>query len=133
MSRGPHSALESRVAGIARNLGYSVTFEPTHASNRGALAHRLGALMRRHRFVPDLMVEHHGNAVFVECKGSTALIGGIMPFLRFIDEVHATGIICFADGAFQSIPRSIAKIAQDANVRVCSVSEVDAVMRDILG
>ena len=133
MGREPHSNLESGVAGIARSMGYNVTFHPSETPNRGAWAHRISLLMRGHRFVPDLLVEHHGNFVFVECKETPALLGGVMPFLRFIAETHTHGILCFPDGVFHSMPGSIPRFAGEANVRLCPMSEVRKALRDVLG
>ena len=121
-----------KIVEVARELGFKATIEPRVLYNPSPRGRLLGRRPRHRILRPDLVFEHEGRSVVVEVKGSQVLPGGVEQVLAYADALEAKGVICVPDGVIPTIAKSVVRYASGTDVRICSISEVGDVLRQLL-
>lgn len=123
----------NEVANLAREMGYRVTLEPTRIPRRNPWRDGLSSFVRRGRHRPDLLVEHGPSFAIVEVKSRPVLLGGVVQSQKYADHFDAPVVLCVRDDSFSRTPASVKNYAQMQDVRLCPVSEVRGILRELLG
>lgn len=124
------NSMEMRVVEAANDLGYEATVEPNSPP------FRIFGWFRGREFKPDVVVRRQDKSAVVVARSSPAIMYDV--FLT--DQVrqklgtnNAGALICVEDSAFSRVRKSSKEYAEDLNVRLCPLSEVGDVLRELLG
>ena len=115
-----------------RELGYKATQEPTRIPNRSAWQDNLSNLIGGPRYRPDILVENGDKFALVEVKTKPALTGSVIQAQRYAQHFDTKVVLCVPDDVFPQTPESVRDFAQDNDIRLCSQSEIGAVLSEIL-
>ena len=124
--------MTARILEVARELGFRATREPAVSYERSLKRRLLGRRLRHTTMRPDLLIEHEGRLVVVEVKRGQVLPGGVEQVLDYAGALDAKGLICVPDAVIPNIARSVVRYANSTDIRICSISEVEDVLRDLL-
>ena len=122
-----------QVLDAARETGYKVTLEPTRIPNQKFWPDGLVSWVRGRKFRPDILVEHGKRMAIIETKSHPALLGSVIQAHQYGAHFDAASILCVPDDSFLLIPGSVREFAEQANVRLCPLSEVGDALKELLG
>ena len=132
MTQKLESTTTDKIADAARELGYSVTLEPSRSPKQGFWPNGIASLLRSDHHKPDLLVQHGDAFVIVEARSQPVLLGGVMLARRLADRFDAPIVLCIEDDSFPKIPRSVQDYAKELNVRLSPLSDVGDVLTELL-
>ena len=121
------------VVNIAREMGYRVTKEPRRVPHRSPWTGGLSSLVRGGRHRPDLLIENGASFVVVEVKTRPVLLGGVVQSQQYANHFDSPVVLCVPDDSFNKTPDSVKNYARKQNIRLCSVSKVRSVLKEVLG
>lgn len=124
--------MTTRILEVARELGFNVTREPAVPYERSLRRRLLGRGPRPTTISPDLVIEHENRLVVVEVKRGQVLPGAVEQVLDYADALDAKGVVCVPDAVIPNIARSVARYASSTDIRICSISEIEDVLRRLL-
>ena len=124
--------MTSRILEVARELGFNATRERAFSYERGLKHRLLGRRSRPTTMRPDLLLEHEGRLVVIEVKRGQLLPGAVEQVLDYVDALGAKGVICVPDSVIENTARSVTRYANNADIRICSLSEIQDVLRRLL-
>ena len=125
------ASVTEQVADIARKLGYQVTVNPTRVPHWKPWRDGVTSLFRSEKFKPELLVEHQGKFAVVVIRARVILFG-IIETRRMADQAKAGAILCLPDEGFAQVRKSGLEAAEEIDVRLCPLSEVEAALREML-
>ena len=124
--------MTTRILEVAQKLGFSATREPIVSDNRTSGLRLLGLLRHSETMRPDLVIGNAGKVVVVEVNRRQVLPGGVEQVLQYVDALDAKGVICVPDAVLPTIATSVTRFADNADIRICSMSEVGDVLMHLL-
>ena len=127
MARVSESPVEHEVIQVAENIGYEAKIVPD------AIPFRFFGWFRGRQFKPDIVVNHGGQSAIVVLKSRPAMMYDILLTHQARGKEDTGALICVSDSAYPQIKESSKEYAEDLNVRLCPVSEVGDVLRELLG
>ena len=129
MEKVIENSMERRVVEMASNLGYEATIEPY------STPFRIFGWFRGREFRPDVIVKRQDKFAVVVARSSPAIMYDVFltdQMRRKLGTTETGALICVADSAFSRVRKSSREYASDLNVRLCPLSEVGDVLRELL-
>ena len=126
MARVSESPVEYEIIQVANDIGYEATIVPD------ATPFRLFGWFRGRQFKPDIVVKHDGRAAIVVLKSRPAMMYDILLTHQARGKEDTGALICVSDAAYPRIKDSSREYANDLNVRLCPLSGVGDVLKELL-
>jgi hypothetical protein len=126
MAKVAENTMEIQVAEVASDLGYEAIIEPDRTP------FRLFGWFRERQFRPDVVVKHQGRVTIVVTKSRPAMMYDIFLTHQVRRKEDTGAIICVSDAAYHRVRDSSREYANDLNVRLCPLSEVGDVLKELL-
>ena len=121
--------MEMRVMEAASDLGYEATIEPDSPP------FRIFGWFRGREFKPDIVVRRQDKSAVVVTRSSPAIMYEVFltdQVRRKLGSNDTGALICVEDSAFSRVRKSSKDYAEDLNVRLCPLSEVGDVLKELL-
>ena len=125
---------ESIVAQEVRKLGYMVSSDPARIPGRKSWMQTLASFIdENHHIQPDLLVESPDDFVVVEVKVRPLLLGAISQAMQYSQRGRVTVVICVPDEVYDRTPDSVKSYARESRVHLCSLRQLQEVLRELIG
>ena len=110
--------------------GYEVALNPSRIPNRRIWNHDPAYLFRGLKYKPDLLVDLGDSVAIVEARTAPILLGGVVQARKSSDYFGVPVIVCFPDDVVEEIPNSVMRFAEELEVPMCGVSDIDKALED---
>lgn len=129
MAKVLENPVANQVMRVASDFGYQATIEPDRPP------FRIFGWFRGREFKPDVLVKHHNKSAIVVARSSPVIMYDVFltnQLRQKLGKDDVGALICVPDAAFPRIRGSSREYAKDLNVRLCPLSEVGDVLKELL-
>lgn len=131
MAKVTWNQVAMEVARVAEELGYEAKIEQDDPD------FRLLDLFRERKFKPDVIVKHNNRSAIVVARSDSLIFRDVFltdQLRKKRDKKDFGALICVDDSSFDRVLGSSSeKYADDLNVRLCRLSDVGDVLKEMLG
>ena len=130
MAKVTENQVAIEVARVAEELGYEAKIEQDDPD------FRILDLFRERKFKPDVIVKHNNRSAIVVARSHPHIfyIVALTDQLRKKrDKKDFGALICVDESSFGRLRGSSKEYADDLNVRLCRLSDVGDVLKEMLG
>ncbi len=127
MSTVTDKGLVKQIRDTAQSLGYTATLEPRKSQIR------VFGWFRGREFRPDIVLENQGRSAIVEVSTRPVMTYDVFQVDQMRDRKDIRALICAPDSAYRRIKEGVKEYASELDVRLCALSEVGDVLKELLG
>ena len=126
MSKISDNTITNQIVQVAREFGYEAIREPVSPP------FRIFGWFRGRRFGPDIVVRHDNRSAIVVAKSRPAVMYDVFITDQLRGKKDTGALICVSDASFRRIRDSATDYALELDVRLCSLSGVGDILRELL-
>ena len=126
MSKNSEYTIANHIVQVAHEFGYEATLEPASPP------FRIFGWFRGRQFGPDIVVRHENRSAVVVVKSRPAVMYDVFITDQLRGKKETGALICVSDASFRRIRDSATDYAHELDVRLCSLSGVGDILRELL-